>query len=59
MALADCDCPDFYRITIYDGVDAATLASSGPNKTDVIYEVYGYVDGGNLQIHPLTGYDLH
>jgi hypothetical protein len=57
VALADCDCPDFYRITIYDGVDAETLASSGPNTTDVMYEVYGYIDGGNLQIHPLTGFD--
>jgi hypothetical protein len=57
LPLADCDCPDYYRITIYDGVDAATLAISGPNKTDVIYEVFGYIDGGNLQIHPLTGND--
>jgi hypothetical protein len=55
--LANCDCPDFYRITIYDGVDEATLMSSGPNKTDVIYEVWGYIDGGNLQIHPPTGFD--
>lgn len=23
----------------------------------VIYQVYGYIDGGNLQIHPLTGFD--
>ena len=59
IALADCDCPDYYRITIYDGVDAATLATSGPNKTDVVYEVFGYIDGGNLQIHPLTGHDSH
>ncbi len=45
-----CDCPDFYRIKIY----------AGPSKlSDVIYEVYGYIDGGNLQIHPLTGHDLH
>lgn len=55
--LADCTCPDYYRITIYDGVSPETLATSGPNKVDVIYEVYGYIDGGNLQIHPLTGYD--
>lgn len=59
VPLANCDCPDFYRITIYDGVDAATLASSGPNKDDVIYEVYGYIDGGNLQIHPPTGNDTN
>lgn len=45
-----CDCPDFYRIKIYDGPS---------NLSAVIYEVYGYVDGGNLQIHPLTGHDLH
>jgi len=45
---APCSCPDFYRITIYEGVlDPAT-----PNKTDIIYEVYGYLTGGNLQIHP-------
>lgn len=52
---ANCDCPDFYRITIYRGVtDPSSL-----NKTDVIYEFHGYLDGGNLQIHYLTGYDLH
>jgi hypothetical protein len=45
-----CDCPDFYRIKIYAGPT---------NLSDVIYEVYGYVDGGNLQIHPLTGFDTH
>jgi hypothetical protein len=47
-AVADCDCPDFYSITIYEGV----AAGSPPNQTDVIYTVYGYVRGGNLQIHP-------
>jgi hypothetical protein len=57
VALADCGCPDFYRITIYDGVDKQTLDSTGPNKTDVLYCVYGYIDGGNLQIHPPTGKD--
>lgn len=58
--LGHCDCPDFYRITIYDGVrsDAVTYLPDGRvdpaslNKTKVIYEVFGYVDGGNLQIHP-------
>ena len=55
--LANCDCPDYYRITIYDGVDGATLKASGPNKTNIIYEVFGYIDGGNLQIHPPTGHD--
>ncbi len=45
---ASCECDDFYRITIYAGVPQF----EEPNKTDVIYEVYGYLDGGNLQIHP-------
>ncbi len=57
--LANCECPDFYRITIYDGVFAEQLATNGPNKTDVIYQVYGYLDGGNLQIHPPTGNDTN
>lgn len=65
-ALANCDCPDFYRITIYDGVDAANVVrnpdgsidTSSLNKTDVIYQVKGYINGGNLQIHPPTGFDL-
>jgi len=43
----DCDCPDFYRITIY----------ADYTETTVIYQVYGYIKGGNLQIHPLTGFD--
>jgi hypothetical protein len=46
--LADCDCPDFYRIRIYEGLTDAT---------PVMYEVYGYIEGGDLQIHPLTGRD--
>jgi hypothetical protein len=46
--VADCECPDFYSITIYEGVPAG----GEPNRTDVIYNVYGYVRGGNLQIHP-------
>lgn len=41
--LADCGCPDFYRIRIH--------ANQTPGSP-VIYEVYGYIDGGNLQIHP-------
>ncbi len=65
--LADCDCPDFYRITIYKGVlsTEVTLLPNGEidpasmNRTDVIYEVFGYVDGGNLQIHPPTGFDTN
>lgn len=44
----DCDCFDFYRITIYADVTATT----------VIYQVYGYIKGGNLQIHYMTGYDM-
>ena len=39
---ADCDCPDFYWISIYDQ----------GNPIEPIYEVYGYIKGGNLQIHP-------
>jgi hypothetical protein len=39
---ADCGCADFYRITIYETDDPASA---------VIYEVYGYINGGNLQIH--------
>jgi hypothetical protein len=46
-ALVDCNCFDFYRITIY--------ADETPGL--VIYQVYGYIKGGNLQIHPLTGFD--
>jgi hypothetical protein len=46
--LADCDCPDFYRIRIYEGMD---------DTTNLMYEVYGYIDGGNFQIHPPTGRD--
>jgi len=36
---ANCDCPDFYWITIFN-----------PDGDD--YQVYGYIKGGNLQIHP-------
>ena len=46
--LADCACPDFYRITIYE----AFYPPAEPNKTTIIYEVFGYIRGGNLQIHP-------
>lgn len=48
VELVDCECPDFYRITIHATADPAS---------PVIYQVYGYPQGGNLQIHPLTGYD--
>ena len=65
VELANCDCPDYYRITIYDGVDAADVVRdadgnidpSSLDTTTVLYEVYGYIDGGNLQIHPPTGFD--
>jgi len=43
-----CECPDFYRIRIYRGTDE----SSG-----IMYEVEGYLGGGNFQIHPPTGLD--
>ena len=64
--LANCDCPDFYRITIFNGVDAADVdwlsdGSIDPTllrQQDVLYEFYGYIDGGNLQLHHPTGYDL-
>ena len=64
--LGDCSCSDFYRITIYDGVDAATVPrnedgsidKADMNTSDVIYEVWGYIDGGNLQLHHPTGFDL-
>ena len=67
VELANCDCPDFYRITIYDGVDADQvdwLADGSIDPTlllgqDIIYEFYGYIDGGNLQIHYPTGFDLN
>jgi len=39
---ADCDCADFYRITIHE--------ADNPSS-DIIYEVFGYITGGNLQIH--------
>ncbi len=61
----ECDCEDFYRITIYDGVDAADVVFDADgnidldslDRTTVIYEAFGYIDGGNLQLHPLTGFD--
>ena len=65
--LANCDCPDFYRITIYKGVlnTEVTFLPDGRidpnsmNKSDVIYEAFGYIDGGNLQLHPPTGFDTN
>ena len=56
---ADCGCPDFYRIKIYNGVYADGSGNITPNKADLIYEAYGYLDGGNLQIHPPTGFDTN
>ncbi|UCG53006.1 MAG: hypothetical protein JSW58_05480, partial [Candidatus Latescibacterota bacterium] len=46
--LADCECPDFYRIRIYQGPT---------DSSPIMYEVFGYIDGGNFQIHPPTGRD--
>ena len=40
---AKCDCPDFYQIRIHETADPAS---------DVMYTVKGYINGGNLQIHP-------
>jgi hypothetical protein len=48
--LVDCECPDFYRITIYAGPTDAS---------PIIYEASGWIHGGNLQIHPPTRYDLN
>jgi hypothetical protein len=50
VANVDCDCPDFYRITIHAGSDPGS---------PIIYEASGYITGGNLQIHPLTGNDTN
>jgi cysteine-rich repeat protein len=47
-SLANCGCPDFYRIDIYAGFEAG----EAPNTTDVIYSVHAYIDSGNYQIHP-------
>jgi len=59
---ANCDCADFYRIKIYQGVipefDPISGEITNLNKNNVIYQVWGYLDGGNLQIHPPTGFDL-
>lgn len=44
--LADCECPDFYHIRIHENSDPGS---------PVIYEVFGYITGGNLQIHPPVG----
>lgn len=45
---AACGCGDFYRIRIYGGET---------NVSSIIYEVFGYINGGNFQIHHLTGFD--
>jgi len=47
--LADCSCPDFYHITIYSTPDQDP---DGTCLGDEIYDVYGYLTGGNIQIHP-------
>jgi len=70
---ASCDCPDFYRIRIYAATDAppgsGDFNDDGSLHKDYIdglkaqkdldfYEAAGYINGGNFQIHPLTGFDL-
>ncbi|MDH3979083.1 MAG: hypothetical protein OEU91_01075 [Gammaproteobacteria bacterium] len=61
------ECPDFYRIRIYCGVEPEFDADGNLDNFDAIaaekingpiYEVFGYIDGGNWQIHPPTGFDL-
>ncbi|OPY77221.1 MAG: hypothetical protein A4E65_02819 [Syntrophorhabdus sp. PtaU1.Bin153] len=47
--LADCGCSDFYRIRIRANADPASA---------VVYEAYGYLTGGNFQIHQPTGFDM-
>lgn len=60
-------CPDFYRIRIYCGVSPSFDAEGNLSNFETIkagkdsapiYEVFGYIDGGNFQIHPPTGFDL-
>jgi len=47
-AVGNCDCPDFYRIRI--------RADARPTS-DVIYEIQGYLTGGNFQMHdPINGH---
>jgi len=41
--IANCDCPDYYTITIHAGSDPGSA---------IIYKIKGYITGGNLQIHP-------
>lgn len=48
-----CGCPDFYTITIYKGVRPDAEGNLTLNKTDYIYKIYGYLRGGNHQIHPI------
>ena len=48
--LADCTCPDYYRITIHEGPTEGS---------PILYQVEGFIRGGNLQIHPLTGNDTN
>jgi len=47
---ASCDCPDFYRITIFKGFNPNKKEK--PNKTKAIYSEFTYLAGGNHQIHP-------
>ena len=64
--LANCDCPDFYRITIHNGIYAENVTKDAMGNINeletlkaqpVMYDFYGYINGGNLQIHSLTGFD--
>jgi hypothetical protein len=44
--MVNCECPDFYSITIHATDDCSS---------DEIYHVWGYITGGNFQIHPPVG----
>ena len=50
-ATGNCGCRDFYTIRIFKQFD---LETQRPNKKGVIYEICGYLGGGNHQIHRPT-----
>lgn len=72
---AFCECPDFYRLKVYNGVAMRDLTLGADGQLTAasiqklqaekaygpIYVGGGYVDpkGGNFQLHPPTGYQLN